>query len=588
MNFYNYKGELLKEYVIKNKTDELLNNDELRNYLLQNENHYAFVWLVQDLDEKSKSILLNNKYLEEIIDNDDKALYKFNAIMQSYSTCLKNVSEKVMDFVIKPYNEYDYSYFDFELATQVFNYILKNTPYKIYLITYFSDDVLKKLLTYENVLILSKNYLFNETLDKFKPSIIKYLLNYDIVRKMINNYSNKQFIYFSLVIKNFSVEDKLLNDNNFIKKVANMENPNIYRNIINNLSVNNYELVNKINKSRVKYLNEKISDLDSNYVFNEYINLYKNISKKGIDSTNINQIPMELLSNKDIITYDDLAKISTLRQFEYVCDNLFEDYTYNVLTNLKNITEFDGKHPCLNEDMRKLYNKILNFDKLNKEEQLELLKKSIGNSIANKYYDDFRTARDLSYKNIQDNLLNLNERKELYDKEKSISAVPVYKLDGEDFVSCVHCGTLNQKFKDTISLSIIGSNHIGVFNPYGIIFGFDNISSDKIIHSFNSDSFTNGKYGTDRVNKIYDVRDLLKETKFCNEILYDTRSEPIKPSYLVCFDNINEESYICSVNNNLPILLINSKKYNKNNGVYATDKYQESYRKEDDYYGKRL
>ena len=82
MNFYNYKGELLKEYVIKNKTDELLNNDELRSYLLQNENHYAFVWLVQDLDEKSKSILLNNKYLEEIIDKDDKALYKFNAIMQ--------------------------------------------------------------------------------------------------------------------------------------------------------------------------------------------------------------------------------------------------------------------------------------------------------------------------------------------------------------------------------------------------------------------------------------------------------------------------------------------------------------------------
>lgn len=588
MDFYNYKGELLKEYVIKNKTDELLNNDELRSYLLQNENHYAFVWLVQDLDEKSKSILLNNKYLEEIIDKDDKALYKFNAIMQSYPACLKNVSEKVMDFVIKPYNNGDYNYFDFELATQVFNYILKNNSDKIYLISYFSVNVLKKILTYENVLILSKNYLFNEMFNKFKPSIIKYLLNYDVVRKIINNYSNNQLIYFSLVIKNISVEDELLNDNNFIKKVANMENPNIFRNIINNLSVNNYELVNKINKSRTKYLNKKISDIDSNCVFNEYINLYKNISEKGIDSTSINQIPMELLSNKDIITYNDLAKISILRQFEYVCDNLFEDYTYNVLINLKNITEFDGKHPYLNESMRKLYNKILNFDKLNKEEQLELLKKSIGNSISNKYYDDFRTARDLSYKTIQDNLLNLNERKELYDKEKSIPLVSVYKLDGEDFVSCVHCGTLNQKFKDTISLSIIGSNHIGVFNPDGIIFGFDNISSDKIIHSFNTDSFTNGKFGTDRVNKIYDVHDLLKETKSCNEILYDTKREPIKPSYLVCFDNINEESYIYSVNNNLPILLINSKKYNKNNGMYETDKYQESYRKEDDYYGKRL
>ncbi len=587
MNFYNYKGELLKDYVIKNKNDELLNNDGLRNYLLQNENHYAFIWLVQDLDEKSKSILLNNKYLEEIIDKDDKAIYKFNTIMQSYPACLKNVSEKVMNFVIKPYNNSDYGYFDFELATQVFNFILKNNQNKIDLITYFSDDVLKKLLTYENVLILSKNDLFNGIVNRFKPSIIKHLLSYDTVRKIINNYSNDKLANFSSTIKNVSVEDELLNDNNFIKKVANMEDPNVYRNIINNLSVNNYELVSKINKNRVKYLNAKVSNLDSNCVFNEYINLYKNTLEKGINSTNINQIPMELLRKKDI-TYSDLAKISALRRFEYVCDNLFEDYTYNVLINLKNITEFDDKQPYLNEEMRNLYNKILNFDKLNVVEQLMMLKKSIGNSAANKYYEDFRTARDLSYKTIQDNLINLNERKELYDKEKSISQVPVYKLDGEDFISCVHCGTLNQKFKDTISLSIIGSDHIGVFNPDGIIFGFDNISSDKIIHSFNTDSFTSGKYGTDRVNKIYDVHDLLKETKSCNEILYDTKREPIKPSYLVCFDNINEESYICSVNNNLPILLINSKKYNKNNGMYETDKYQESYRKDEDYYGKRL
>ncbi len=587
MDFYNYKGELLKDYVIKNKTDELLNNDGLRDYLLQNENHYAFIWLVQDLDEKSKSILLNNKYLEEIIDKDDKAIYKFNVIIQSYPACLKNTSEKVMNFVIKPYNNSDYGYFDFELATKVFNFILKNNQNKIDLITYFSDDVLKKLLTYENVLILSKNYLFDEMVNRFKPSIIKHLLSYDTVRKIINNYSNDKLVNFSSAIKNISVEDELLNDNNFIKKVANMEDPNIYRNIINNLSINNYELVNKTNKSRARYLNAKVSNLDSSGVFNEYINLYKNMLGKGIDSTNINQIPMELLRKKDI-TYSDLTKISALRRFEYVCDNLFEDYTYNVLINLKNITEFDVKHPYLNEEMRNLYNKILNFDKLNVVEQLMMLKKSIGNSIANKYYEDFRTARDLSYKTIQGNLLNLNERKELYDKEKSISQVPVYKLDGEDFISCVHCGTLNQKFKDTISLSIIGSNHIGVFNPDGIIFGFDNISSDKIIHSFNTDSFTSGKYGTDRVNKIYDVHDLLKETKSCNEILYDTKREPIKPSYLVCFDYINEDSYIYSVNNNLPILLINSKKYNKNNGMYETDKYQESYRKEDDYYGKRL
>ena len=59
------------------------------------------------------------------------------------------------------------------------------------------------------------------------------------------------------------------------------------------------------------------------------------------------------------------------------------------------------------------------------------LRSSINSSIADKYYDDFRQARDLSYKSIQDNLLDLNVRPELYDQEKSNPVVPIYRLEGE-------------------------------------------------------------------------------------------------------------------------------------------------------------
>ena len=283
-----------------------------------------------------------------------------------------------------------------------------------------------------------------------------------------------------------------------------------------------------------------------------------------------------------------MKRISSLRRFEYVCDELFEDYTYNVLINLNNIIEFDRKTPYLQEDRRNLYKKILEFDKLSLIEQMMFLKSSINSSIADKYYDDFRQARDLSYKSIQDNLLDLNVRPELYDQEKSNPVVPIYRLEGEDFIACVHCGYLYQEFKDAISLSIIGSEHIGVFNNERIIFGFNNIKADRIIHAFHTDSFTNGKYGTNRVNKIYDVHDMLNKTRSCNEILYNTKVESLKPSYIVCFDDIKEESYIRAVNDNLPIVVINSKKYNKNDGIYETENYQESYEKEDDFYGKRI
>lgn len=584
---FNYKGEELKNYVKNNASKELLESNELRNYLLEDYNHYAFVWLVQELDNESKSFLLNKDYLEKIINTDQKALYKFNVIMQSYPDCLKNTSELVMKQVLKPYNESDYHYFDIELASQIFDYILKKEQSKLKLIVNFNNDVLKELLTYENVIFLSKIDLFNIIIHKFDKEIIKCILKYDTIRSFIVNYSNYELIQFSESIKNISVEDELLNSHRFIQRISQIENPNIYRNIINNLLVNNYEITKKINLEREKYLKKKISNVNADGVFKEYEELNNYIEDNGIDKKAIDIYPIELYGNYKM-SYDEMKKISSLRRFEYMCDELFEDYTYNVLINLNNIIEFDKKIPYLSEERRNLYKKILEFDKLSLIEQMMFLKKSINNSIADIYYDDFRQARDLSYKSIQDNLLDLNSRPELYDKEKSNPVVPIYRLEGENFVACVHCGNLFQEFKDTISLSVIGNEHIGVFNSNSIIFGFDNIKTDRITHAFHTDSFTSGKYGTNRVNKIYDVHDMLNKTRSCNEILYNTKVDSLKPSYIVCFDDIKEESYIRAVNDNLPIVVINSKKYNKNDGMYETENYQESYKKEDDFYGKRI
>ena len=124
--------------------------------------------------------------------------------------------------------------------------------------------------------------------------------------------------------------------------------------------------------------------------------------------------------------------------------------------------------------------------------------------------------------------------------------------------------------KKTMSLSIIGDKNINYFNSgtNDIIFGFNKLKADNIMHLSNTDSYTSHEYGTDKIQKIYNTDSLMNDTQGYNEILYSEKNlVDFKPDFIVAFDFITDKQIEVANYFNLPIVLINSSKYLKKSGL---------------------
>ena len=80
---------------------------------------------------------------------------------------------------------------------------------------------------------------------------------------------------------------------------------------------------------------------------------------------------------------------------------------------------------------------------------------------------------------------------------------------------------------------------------------------------------------------MYTPQGLIDDTKGYNEIVYQEKNkniqlEKVKPDYVICYDDIKEGDLKVAKNYNLPIVLIDTKKYNFKDGapsVEEKDKY---------------
>ena len=86
-----------------------------------------------------------------------------------------------------------------------------------------------------------------------------------------------------------------------------------------------------------------------------------------------------------------------------------------------------------------------------------------------------------------------------------------------------------------------------------------------LIHMYHSDSFSAHEDGTHKIHDIETKENLINKTDAYNEILYK-EGLGFKPDYIVCFDNIDDNDRNIAKELNIPIVLINSKKYTKKNG----------------------
>ena len=121
-----------------------------------------------------------------------------------------------------------------------------------------------------------------------------------------------------------------------------------------------------------------------------------------------------------------------------------------------------------------------------------------------------------------------------------------------------------------------------------IVLGFSDLDYKRFVHLRESDSFSNYNSNISSVSsfvqKMYTPRDFVNNTKGYNEIVYQERSvniplDDIFPSYVVSYDFVTPGDISVAKKYNIPILLINTKKYKfSENGldIDDSDKYVEN------------
>ena len=89
------------------------------------------------------------------------------------------------------------------------------------------------------------------------------------------------------------------------------------------------------------------------------------------------------------------------------------------------------------------------------------------------------------------------------------------------------------------------------------------------MHMYHSDSFSAHEQGTHKVHDIETKENLIDKTLSYNEILYK-ENDDLKPDYIVCFDVADDKHITIAREMNIPIVIINSKKYIKKSGGLET------------------
>ncbi len=597
MNEYslrNIDGNSLKDKILSlSEKDQilLLMDNNIRDFFLEEKNHYLFVWLIQELTDKVLSRFLDGDMINKILlSNRNKD--KINAIMTCESKA-KNIilaNSETIAFILNARNGL-LSYIrdmNYEFGDSIIDYSINNNHLDclkyIGLLKEEDQSLLftKPMITRIMELPVDKGFLLS-----LDVSIINKLISYEKFLNIFKTLDVKELV--TLLNKGFIFPTFLLHDFNLNKSLATISNVKDYRLVINALILHNYYFAEQIEYYRLEWIRQQLHS----YCINGLVKYYIDYGNKLLDEecNPFIDFPYEeaTLIKNYIITNNKrelnslFMKYSNTLVFEIIVDLYFKDFPSNVILNLKEMLNYlDTNNKFLIPNDRLLfYQKIYDFDKLSKNDIKSILDNyNIDIDYAKLFYEDYVACKNDSYKQINKKILKLDSSSQLYNSNLSKKLnIPVYELKGEPFFACVHTTSANRKSNkvtwkdksDTISLSIIGDKNIAVYNEDCITFGFDVLDIDRIIHVSNSDSYTTKLYGTNKVNKIVNPDKLLNISVGYTELLYKEKNKILKPSYIVCFDYITPGEINIANELNLPIVLIHSARYNKKSDINSLD-----------------
>lgn len=562
MDFVNYIVSLNKE-----EKQKILNSNEIRIRLFNANSHYEFVWLVQSLKDEEILYLLDDNIIDLVL-NDSRSLDKMNAILTCGNPYMNEFikNNKIIDFIIFNFDSLSYYLkgLNTSLADCIYNKLLDEKKYNyLKYISSFNPNVQIELFNLDNIIKLFKikdlNYNFIIDLDS---NLINKFFRYEKF-KMIFLESNIGFINKLLSKNNIILPIELVNNQILITKYSTIENPIKYLNSINIIEKNNINLAENIKKERKRFLDSKINNIED-------FNFTKYRSEQNF----------MYLYEKENNQEEFMINFNKKVMFEILITHYFKEIPGNLLINLRTILEYNSKleNSLIPSSRLKIYNTINNVANLDIYD-LKKLYYELDNDVdySKIFYEDFKKSINHSINSYNNEFLKLNKENNLYNKELSNQyGVDIYKLDGEPFLACCHTTSLSddnqiiwKNNQETISLSIIGNKNITSYNMgFGYLtVGFNNLNADKIMHISNVDSYTSKQYSTNKIQRIYNSNDLQKETVGYNEILYSEKSETLKPDFIIAYDTIKPIDIRASKEFNIPIVIINSKKYIQKNGL---------------------
>lgn len=350
-------------------------------------------------------------------------------------------------------------------------------------------------------------------------------------------------------------------------------------------------LENKVNR----YYQTLLNKYDTNTcLFDEYQELLKIFEQKNYELFE-QYHHFNYLVNRDMIikledymAYSDGKRMASLyllnetskKISEIVVDGLFKDTIYNVWINMKEIIRYHNnlgkQEKLIHQNRLKLYQKILEIDKMDNLEKIQLYNELIDKKIYLLFYQDWYHVRKHSYKKMKNVLFRPKEKGNLFCyKESLMKQVPIYELDGQDFFMLVSC---RNKYEEVSQARrhcyiLISAYNMEVFSKKKFIYGYTNFSIDDIMHVFENDiasssNFSSNSFTTSFVNRIM-TPDEISCSKGYSEIqMVNKRVDGElkyffirKPNYLVVFDEIEERHLMEAKKLNIPIIVIPTSKY---------------------------
>ena len=605
-NLKKMENRSLANYIFGN--EKLLLNKDIRNLLMQEERHYVFVWVVQKLS--NYNYISDDDMVDRIL-KDKRKNDKLNAIL----TSCKNIenfikNERILKEICSPFLINYIDYVDLNSARIIMDYLIKNNLEEYF--SFFNENIKVELLKDKTILkkILNSSKLKN-IIKSSTNNVFEILAQYEKAQNIILNYDF--YTILSFVTNKIYFPANITSNKKFQETILNIEDITTYRFFMDQLEQNNSLAAYEIDKIKEKIYDKEVEKYSDGLflITKKIVNLYDKKENYSLLLTdNMKKYIIKEMINNSKNMHDVFYKYDTLKMRNILIDRYFKDIPLNFLKNLNVMIQYNDSlnNKILDEKRTNIYKKILNFENLNYDERKELYYACAKyENLAELFYDDYRKCRDNTYNNLIDLAINPKKMYNLLSIEKTKKyGVPIYELNGENFYAFVHITgpyKYNHNFYveawkeglyDSVSLSFIGNNNITTFGDpkESIAFGFSKLDYKRIIHLRNSDSFSNynsmDDCFSDYIQKMYTPANLIKETRGYNEIVYQEKSRNIKldtivPDYVMCYDEVTDSDINVAKYYNLPIVLINTKKYKFNNKIIDVSE-SEKYINGDDYY----